>query len=177
MRRAVLHWASMELTAFVREGLDYNYWARDRQLQSCASLSADEFSRQLGGSFPSLRETFAHMVAAEWLWLERWRGNSPKTLIPPDEFPDLDAVTARWHAVEREMRAYLTRLDEEALAAARTYVSTRGEQWTYPLWKMIQHLLNHQSYHRGQVATLLRMLGAKPPHVDFLVAQDMGFRP
>ena len=42
---------------------------------------------------------------------------------------------------------------------------------------MMIHLLNHQSYHRGQVATLLRQLGLKPPQVDFLVAHDMGLCP
>jgi uncharacterized damage-inducible protein DinB len=74
------------------------------------------------------------------------------------------------------MREYLTGLDEEALARPLTYMNFQGEPWTYPLWEMIAHVLNHQSYHRGQVATLLRMLGVQPPHVDFLVARDKGFR-
>jgi uncharacterized damage-inducible protein DinB len=42
---------------------------------------------------------------------------------------------------------------------------------------MILHLLHHQSYHRGQVTSLLRQLGAQPPKVDFLDALDAGFRP
>ena len=55
-----------------------------------------------------------------------------------------------------------------------TCTSTRGEQWTYPLWRMIAHLLNHQSYHRGQVTNYLRQLGVEPPRLDLLVAYDMG---
>jgi uncharacterized damage-inducible protein DinB len=74
------------------------------------------------------------------------------------------------------MLEYMAGLDEEALERPLTYMNTRGEQWTYPLLQMIVHVLNHQSYHRGQVATQLRMLGAQPPQVDFLVGQDMGFR-
>ena len=116
------------------------------------------------------------MVAVEWLWLERWKGRSPKSLIPAGDFPALEAVVERWSAVEREMCEYLAGLDEEALARPLTYMNFQGEQWTYPLWEMIVHVLNHQSYHRGQVATLLRMLGVQPPPVDFLVGQDMGFR-
>jgi uncharacterized damage-inducible protein DinB len=52
----------------------------------------------------------------------------------------------------------------------------KGQTWTYTLWRMMLHLLNHQSYHRGQIATLLRQLGIQPPEVDFLVAHDMGLR-
>ncbi len=153
----------------------HNYWARDRQLEACAALSEEQFLRPVGGSFPSLREVLAHLVACEWLWLERWRGTSPAALLPLDEFPTLAAVAERWSVVERELRAYLATLDEERLACPLAIVSTRGERWNYPLWQMVMHLLNHQSYHRGQVTAMLRMLGAKPPRVDFLVGQDVGF--
>jgi uncharacterized damage-inducible protein DinB len=166
----------MEQMSIIRDGVNHNYWARDRQLHACASLTAEQFLRPVGGSFPSLRDTLAHMLAVEWLWLERWRGRSPKSLISAGDFSALEAVVERWNAVEREMREYLANLDEEALARPLTYMNFQGEEWTYPLWRMIAHVLNHQSYHRGQVATLLRMLGVKPPHVDFLVGQDMGFR-
>jgi uncharacterized damage-inducible protein DinB len=166
----------MQQMSIIRDGVNYNYWARDRQLQVCASLTAEQFLRPLAGSFLSLRDTLAHMVAVEWLWLERWKGRSPKSLLSSGDFPALEAVVERWNAVEREMREYLAGLDEEALARSLTYMNFQGEPWTYPLWEMIAHVLNHQSYHRGQVATLLRMLGVQPPHVDFLVAQDMGFR-
>lgn len=166
----------MELFPKILEAVNHNYWARDRQLQACASLSPEQFLRTVGGSFPSLRDTFAHMVAVERFWLERWRGKSPKALLPVHLFPTLESVAEQWAAVERDFREYLAGLDEKALASHLTYTNTQGEEWSYPLWQMIYHLLNHQSYHRGQVATLLRLLGAQPPHVDFLVAQDMGFR-
>lgn len=166
----------MELLPVIREGVDYNYWARDRQRQACASLTVEQFLRPVVGSFPSVRDTFAHMVAVEWLWLERWRGKSPKSLIPTHDFPTLAAVQERWGTVERDIREYVAGLDEAALARPLAYINTQGEEWSYPLWRMVVHLLNHQSYHRGQVTTLLRLLGVQPPQVDFLVGQDMGFR-
>lgn len=162
--------------AVLNELFDYHYWARDRQLQACAALTEEQFLRPLGGSFPSLRDTLAHLVAVEWLWLERWRGRSPRSLLPPEEFPTLAAVCGRWRAVEREMREYVAGLTEEALERSMTCISTRGQPWTYALWRMILHLLNHQSYHRGQVTVLLRQLGAQPAKIDFLDAHDTGFR-
>jgi uncharacterized damage-inducible protein DinB len=88
----------------------HNYWARDRQLQACAALNGEQFLRPLGSSFPSVRDTLVHLLAVEWLWLERWRGRSPRTLLPCEEFPTLAAVCERWHGVEQEMTRYLVAL-------------------------------------------------------------------
>ena len=55
-----------------------------------------------------------------------------------------------------------------------TYTGFTADTWTYPLWRVLMHLMNHQSYHRGQVTTLLRLLGAEPMPVDLLVADDAG---
>lgn len=123
-----------------------------------------------------MRDTLVHLLAVEWLWLERWRGRSPRVLLASEEFPTLAAVCERWRAVEQEMKQYLAALPEEALEQPLTYMSPRGNTWTYALWRMMVHLLEHQTYHRGQVTTLLRQLGVEPPKVDFLNAQDAGFR-
>jgi len=159
----------------LNEMFAHNYWARNRQLQVCASLTGEQFLRPLGNSFPSVRDTLVHLLAVEWLWLERWRGRSPRVLLPPDEFPTLEAVCDRWEVVEQEMEQYLAALPEEALNQPVTCTSTRGNTWTYSLWRMMVHLLEHQTYHRGQVTALLRQLGVQPPKVDFLDALDAGF--
>ena len=154
----------------------HNYWARDRQLRTCASLTNEQFLRPLGNSFPSLRDTLVHLLAVEWLWLERWRGRSPRVLLAPEEFASVAVVNERWNIVEREMKQYLGTLSAESLEQPTTCMSTRGNTWTYPLWRMIVHFLDHQTYHRGQVTALLRQLGIQPPKVNFLDAQDAGFR-
>jgi uncharacterized damage-inducible protein DinB len=131
----------------LRELYDYNYWARDRQLEACAALTEEQFLRPLGSSFPSLRDTLAHLVGVEWLWLERWQGRSPRALPPPEDSPTLASVSERWRVVERDMREYLAGLTEEALRLPMTCIGTRGNAWTYPLWRMHMHLLSHQTYH------------------------------
>lgn len=160
----------------VFELFDYNYWARDRQLQACLPITKRQFAQPLECSFGSLRDTLAHLAFVEWLWLERWHGRSPKELPPADQFPTLEALRAYWEEVEHKVREYLTLLHDENLKREVRYVNFVGETWTYPLWRTLLHLVNHQSYHRGQVTTLLRQLGADPVQVDFLMAHDMGFR-
>src|SRR5215470_303743 len=66
--------------AVFREWLNYNYWARDRQLQVCSRLTPEQWLRPLGNSFSSIRDTLAHMAGGEWVWLERCKGKSPQSL-------------------------------------------------------------------------------------------------
>lgn len=160
----------------VRELFEYNYWARDRQLQACTLLTEEQFRRPMGNSFSSLRDTLAHLVGAEWLWLERWRGRSPRTMFSAVEFPTLAAVQERWSMVERAVQEYLAELTETALTLPLTYINLKGETWTYPLWQTLFHVINHQTYHRGQVTTLLRQLGAQPAQIDYLLAHDFSFQ-
>jgi uncharacterized damage-inducible protein DinB len=82
----------MQQMSMISDGVQHNYRARDRQLQACASLTKEQFLRPIGGSFPSLRDTLAHMVAVEWLWLERWKGRSPEAMLPVGDFTDLKTV-------------------------------------------------------------------------------------
>ena len=164
----------------LRELFDYNYWARDRQLEACAALTEEQFLRPMGNSFSSVRDTLAHLVAVEWVWLERWLGRSPTKLgggeYSAETFPTLGTVRERWRTVEGNMRSYLSGLQDSALERPLSYTNFKGERWTYPLWQTLVHVVNHQTYHRGQITTLLRQLGTSAPAIDFLVAQDVGAR-
>lgn len=159
---------------------DYNYWARDRQLAACSALSEEQFRRPLGGSFPSLQATLAHLLGVEWIWSERWYGRSPTEAeaqeFAPERFPNLKAIEERWRPVEPSVRRYLAALCDEQLTQELRYRNRQGEPWAYPLWQALFHLVNHQTYHRGQVTNMLRQLGATPLEVDYLVAVDCGLR-
>ena len=81
--------------ATFHELYNYNWWARDRQLEACAAVTPEQFLKDLCGSFPSIRDTLAHLVAAEWLYLERWQGRSPTSMPAAAEFPTLDSIRER----------------------------------------------------------------------------------
>ncbi|MBX6377335.1 MAG: DinB family protein [Clostridia bacterium] len=107
-------------------------WANHRVLDAAAALSEDAFRRELVSSFPSVRDTLVHIMAAEALWLERWRGRSPSALWPPADFPDVAAVRGRWQVVEAEMEAFLEGVDDAVLVGEFTYATTSGRTYTQP---------------------------------------------
>jgi uncharacterized damage-inducible protein DinB len=89
---------------------EYNYWARDRQLEACRELSGPEFLHPMGSSFSSIHDTLVHLVVAEWIWLERFCGRSPRTLPSwLNQLSTLASIVQRWRTVELGMRKYLAR--------------------------------------------------------------------
>jgi uncharacterized damage-inducible protein DinB len=157
-----------------RELLTHNTWANTRILDAVAVLEPEQFTRRLGGSYPSVQATLTHILWAEWLWLERWQGHSPMEVFAPDEFPSVSAIRARWSQIQASQEAFGGSLTQEQLQQVLRYTNRKGEVWEYALWRMLYHLCNHSTYHRGQVVNLLRLLGAEPKETDFLVFRDEG---
>ncbi|MGH9714510.1 MAG: DinB family protein [Candidatus Acidiferrales bacterium] len=147
---------------------DYNSWANHRTLDACDALSEEQFTRDLGSSFRSVRDTLAHICGVEWLWLERWHGRSHNALPSAAEYSNLLALRRRWEEVERDLLDYIASLTPEDPQRIIQHKTTQGVPQSAPLWQMLQHLVNHGTYHRGQVATLLRQLGTKPISTDLI---------
>jgi uncharacterized damage-inducible protein DinB len=151
----------------------YNRWANATILNAVAPLSKDDFSRKLGGSFPSVRETLVHIMGAEWIWLRRWKGVSPPALLSAAQFPDLSSIKHRWPEIEAEQMEFVAGMTDALLQQPLKYVNLKGQVFEYPLGREMQHLVNHGSYHRGQVTNFLRQLGAQPVATDLLVYFDV----
>jgi uncharacterized damage-inducible protein DinB len=150
----------------------YNRWANACALEAASKLTEEQYARDLSSSFRSVRDTLTHILAVEWIWLRRWKGTSPKTFYDPADFPNVEALRAKWAEVEAEQMEFVDNLTDDSLNAMIAYVNTKGETWTYALWQMLQHLVNHSTYHRGQITTMLRQLGAEPVATDFLLYFD-----
>ena len=91
----------------IRQLFDYNRWAGHRALAAASTLATDDFLRPMGNSFSSVRDTLAHILGAEWVWLERWQGRSPKALLDPAVFPTVQSLESRWEIVEREQMQFI----------------------------------------------------------------------
>ena len=155
---------------------EYDRWANNRVLQAVSALSAEQFTRDLGGSFRSVRDTVAHIIGGEWGWLTYWQEPSSgsaflanlwqrhDTLFNPDAFPNVAAVQLKWAEVEKEQAEFVNRVTDESLEAMVPFRAT-----TVRLAHLMQHVANHSSYHRGQIALMMRQLDATPLATDFHV--------
>jgi uncharacterized damage-inducible protein DinB len=159
------HFMTPELT---RQLFDYNHWANQRALEAAAQLTDVQFTKQLGSSFSSIRDTLVHICGAEWIWLERFLGNSP-TAIPNDaSIQTVAALREHWKPQAEKLLAYVNGITQAELDRVFEYKTLNFGVYKNPLWQSLQHLANHGTYHRGQIATMIRQLGAKPILTDLM---------
>jgi uncharacterized damage-inducible protein DinB len=102
------------------------------------------------------------------VWNERISGRSPSSLPAGTVFPDLASVRAKLEEMDSYYIVYVSKLTPQDLERIIHYKSFTGEEFSNPLWQSLHQLTNHASYHRGQVVTLLRQLGAKPVSTDLI---------
>ena len=150
--------------------IDYHYWARDRILEAVDALTPDQYARDLGSSFASVRDTMVHLYGAEYAWYERWHGTSPTVLAPVAQFPDQATLRAAWTDHESKVLQFLDGLGPDGIHRVFEYKSLDGRPGSQSFAKNIVHIVNHGSYHRGQVTTMVRQLGATAPKSMDLVA-------
>ena len=160
----------------IRLLFEYDRWANRRVLQAASRLTDEQFTLAMSGSFHCVRDTLLHILGGEWIWLAYWRNppDSPASVsnlrakrdafFSPEAFPNLDALQSKWIEVESEQSEFLNRMNNESLAKMLPFRGTR-----LSLMHLMQHVVNHSTYHRGQVALTMRQLGAEPPATDLHV--------
>jgi uncharacterized damage-inducible protein DinB len=147
---------------------DYNAWANRRVLEAASALTNEQFTKPMGSSFSSVRDTLAHIWGAEWVWLERFQGRSPTSLPDTAQFKGLASLREKWAEQEARLLAFVGKLTSEDLNRVMEYKTLKFGVYRNPLWQSMQHLVNHGTYHRGQVTTLLRQHAAQPLLTDLM---------
>jgi uncharacterized damage-inducible protein DinB len=162
----------MMIIPLIRTLYQYNAWANERILTTAMQLSPDQLHARGGASFGSVHETLVHIMSAQWVWLARWKGTSPSSMLEAQSFPELTSIQSRWVDIEQQTQQFVTAVDEAQLALVVEYVNLQGEHWAYPLWQQMVHQVNHATQHRSEVAVMLTEYGHSPGWLDFLYFVD-----
>ena len=153
----------------LKELYAYNGWANERVRDSIQDLDPEVFQRDLGASFGSLQGTVAHLVSAQRNWLRRWKGQSASRPLPFEAFASPEEANRRWVEVDRALAGFVDGLDDGGLEQSIGLTTPRGRSYSSPLWRAMLHVVNHSSYHRGQIAAMLRQVGATPQGTDLML--------
>lgn len=152
----------------LKELYEYDAWARDRLLAAVSKLNPEQRTREVGGSFPSIQATLAHVFRADRVWLSRWQGAAPTGWPEDDPLDDLDTLRDRWARVAAERRAWIDTLTEADLERVVAYRNLAGEPLESRVYEMLRHVVNHATYHRGQVTNQIRMVGGTAVPLDLI---------
>ena len=156
----------MGLLTQTRQLLLYTLWADRTCLDAARGVDPEALTRDAGVSFGSLLGTLSHILGSQRRWLARFTGQQATADDPA--FPDLEGLAAGWSETAAELEFFLASLTAEQLAAEITWVDSEGPVYTKPLWQPVCHMVNHSTYHRGQVVSLMRQLGYEPPETDLI---------
>ena len=140
----------------IQKLFEYDNWAMERELAALENVDN-----------PEALKKFAHVLAAKHIWLVRLNGQDSFAISTG---PDLSLDDCRKLAAELAMgyAKVLSTLDLATLDSSITYKNTKGDQFTTPIGQVLTHVAFHGTYHRGQIALLLRQKGDTAVNTDFI---------
>ena len=154
---------SQEITQLVA----FNRWANQCFFEALSQLPAEQYRQDMHSSHGGIHGTLAHLIGAERGWLSRWQGQSDTGTAAISQMHSVAELRVFWEGVCDEMSQFLTSMDDQKLQQTLSTTARSGNH-TASYAQMIQHVIDHSSYHRGQLVTMLRQLGVTPPSTGLI---------
>jgi uncharacterized damage-inducible protein DinB len=149
--------------------LAYNRWANARVVEACRALGPGQYEQEPVPGWPSIRSTLVHQADATWIWARRISGEAVAARAAETDVPTLDAVAALLDRGHDAFDRLLDTLSPEQLGTVWSYRNFENQELALPLWAVLRHVVNHATYHRGQIAAKFGRLGATPAKTDLVL--------
>ncbi len=146
----------------------YNAWATNRIFDSLTSLTGEQYKKEMQTSHGSIHATLTHMVGAEKVWLERWLG-SPQPFLKEAEIDSLKTLRGIWETTGYDIAKWLGAMTDRKLQNTFETKTSKGDIFINTFQEAFQHVVNHSSYHRGQIVGMIRQLGAPAVATDMIL--------
>lgn len=149
--------------------IDYHVWANKKVLQLLPELTAADWNKPLGGSFPTMRALYQHIIEADYRWLQRWKG-VPFAETPAEMVVDgYDSLQTLWLPLLEEQVAETKKRMPGGAEEPVHFITGKGLHVTQPFWQTLYQVVNHGTYHRGQAVNMLRMLDKQAVGTDIFL--------
>ncbi|MEL7029341.1 MAG: DinB family protein [Pseudomonadota bacterium] len=139
----------------------YNLWMNGKLYDVCATIPDADRKADRGAFFSSIHSTLNHILFGDRAWMKRFTGKAyPLKPIGEDLFEEFDALAAARREMDGEIADWAGALTSDWLSSQITWTSgVDGQTRVQPAWLLASHMFNHQTHHRGQIATLLAQMG------------------
>ena len=151
----------------LRGFFDHVRWADLTQFEAARTLDDAAYFTDHGFSFGTLHKVMLHMLSAQNVWLLRFERQPMVWLMDEPSLALRSAVEPAWRGIHERLDAFLARQTRASLEEELSFKNLRGDAFRAPLWRLVTHVLNHSTIHRGQFNSMLRLSGATPPAVDY----------
>jgi uncharacterized damage-inducible protein DinB len=138
---------------------DYTIWADGIAIEWLNQISDEQWNKVIVSSFGSIEQTAIHIASAEKIWIDFWE-NAPDPVYLSAEFKgrknDLIEI---WKKASAGLKSFIESYPEESYQDQITFKYPKGGVGEMEFWQTFSHIINHSTYHRGQLVTLLRQVG------------------
>lgn len=146
---------------------EYNEWMNRRLYELCAQIPDEIRKQDLGAFFKSIHATLNHLLFGDLVWMGRFTGNPCSFKIGEEIYRDFSELRSAREEKDKEIIEWVKTLDETWLLSPLHWTSiSDGKKRVVPHWKVLSHMFNHQTHHRGQLTTLLSQQGYEPGVTD-----------
>ena len=147
----------------------YNIWANKKIIETANLLSEGQINKEIVSSFPSVYKTVLHLMEVENVWWERLK-LVERTTLSGWFTGTFDELSKKWIELSMQWHNWIQNANDANISHVFAYQNSKKEHFKQPVYEMLLHLFNHQTFHRGQLITMFRQLGIdKIPPTDFIV--------
>ncbi len=144
----------------------YDRWANTKVFDACRKLTAEQYGAEPVPGWSSVRSTLYHIVLATEFNLRTLAGDPGDSIPPEADLATVDDVARLLERAYWRFEQLRPTLTPEWLDTVLT-LRAIGRTFTLPRWAILRHIVNHSSYHRGQVASKLKRFGIEQQITDF----------
>ncbi len=145
--------------SFLIEMGKYNKWANDIVFNWLLQITDEQWNKEIISSFNSIIKTTLHTAGAEKVWLERWQQKNDIVFLSNTFTGTKIELIDIWKNSSQHILDFIVRMEEADFNNSFSFTRLNGDSHTSLYWEAMVHVLNHSTYHRGQLVTMLRQVG------------------
>ena len=162
----------MNTAEYIRTLFDFLYWTNHHLFDAGEGIPDDEYGRDNGFAYKSIRRILTHALDAEVMFMSRLTGRTLPAIGSPDaidetNLPTFNALRKRWAAEEAVTRDYMETLTPSDFDGSVTFTRRDGSEGTLPRWQILSIVYQHTLQHRSEAAEALSLIGRSPGSLDF----------
>lgn len=137
----------------------YNLWANKKICGFILDAGEEAADKKIISSFDTIRKTLYHIWDAQSIWLLRLTGESLLDWPSKNFKGSLETACNEFYKKSEDIINFVEEMTEEQLNSECNYSSMDGKEFSNKISGLIMHCMNHSTFHRGQIVTMLRNTG------------------
>ena len=143
---------------YFKEIAEYNLWANTIVCGWLEQITDEQWNREIVSSFNTIQKTVLHVISAENAWVQRFK-KEPVIWLQSTYTGSKEQHIKLWKETSEEFKSIVDAFDENNLNTNLDFKRLNGDPYSMPYYQLFAHVVNHATYHRGQLVTMLRQAG------------------